>query len=745
MEKFRKLSIFALYFFLLPGALFADTFTTSFTNPANYTYPNEIEVSGGLAKLKGSSLWNGLQGYWKMDDVSGQITDSSGNGNHGTNNGASYQETGKLNKALGFQHDYVQVPNSQSLNPGDDLTLSAWVNWNGASGDNNVITKETAYEFRIRNGYVNYAINPWAWRGGTSSQISPNTWNHIVITNDRDGQQKIYINGVNTYSTNSGGAVRQNNNHVRIGARGNGSASAYFYGLIDETAIWNRVLTPSEITELYNAGNGKEITQYSNGTFTISKTNGNSASSISQFTNFQVTPGVLQGTLHFQLSTDGTHWKYWDGNTWTNAQTNNDTNTEAEVNAHISSFPTNTNSIYVKTFLTGDGTQRTEIDEINIQYETNNAPTDIKLNGADSISIQEGTNTGTSIATLTTTDADAGDTHTYSLVNGTGDEDNPKFTLTGDQLKLNFTPDFENPTDLGDTPGNNTYSIRIQTNDGNGGTYQKSFIITVTDVDENAPVISLLGSPVITIIQGDTYNDPGATAQDNEDGDITAHIIVVNPVDTNTPGTYIISYNVSDSAGNVAQEVVRTVVVKEKRKRRGKRRILREKVTVSKKEVKELDEGVVGMKEDDGKTLCTKEMLLHQNMKQGDRDGSYSSWEKGVVHEVALLQKILMKLGYKISIIDGIFGPQTHSAVLQLQHDANMKFTDGLVGEETRSYINAKCIGQDSLKEDFLKIGLSKDLSKEKTTKTNKTEILSQLLQMRKKIDSLIQALRIDE
>ncbi len=674
MFKITKIALIGILS-LAAQYTFAATFTTEFTTDTNYTHDSEIEVNGGLAKLKGSSLWNGLQGYWKMDDVSGQITDSSGNGNHGTNNGASYQKTGKLNKALGFQYDYVQVPNSQSLNPGDDLTLSAWVNWNGASGDNNVITKETAYEFRIRNGYVNYAINPWAWRGGTSSHISPNTWNHIVITNDRDGQQKIYINGVNTYTANSGGVVTQNTNHVRIGARGNGSVFSYFYGLIDETAIWNRVLTPSEITELYNAGNGKEITQYSNGTFTISKTNGNSANSISQFTNFQVTPGVLQGSLNFQLSTDGTHWKYWDGNTWTNAQTNNDTNTEAEVNTHISSFPTNTNSIYVKTFLTGDGTQRTEIDEINIQYEINNAPTDMKLNGADSISIQEGTANGTSIATLTTTDADAGDTHTYSLVNGTGDEDNTKFTLTGDQLKLNFTPDFENPTDLGDTPGNNTYSIRIQTDDGNGGSYQKSFIITITDVDENAPIISLLGSPVITITQGDTYNDPGATAYDNEDGDITAHIIVVNPVDTNTPGTYIISYNVSDSAGNVAQEVTRTVIVKEKRKKKASRRI-------SKARLAEIfGKKYLPQKEQKKK----KETNCHINY--------YRLIKKGMKGEdVRQVQQCLLNKGFQLPRYgaDGWYGIETYQQITAYQKAQGLKYIDGIVGPETISWLNGK-------------------------------------------------------
>ena len=60
---------------------------------------------------------------------------------------------------------------------------------------------------------------------------------------------------------------------------------------------------------------------------------------------------------------------------------------------------------------------------------------------------------------------------------------------------------------------------------------------------------------------GDTYTDAGATAIDNIDGDLTSSIVTVNPVDTSTAGTYTVTYNVSDAAGNAAEEVTRTVFV----------------------------------------------------------------------------------------------------------------------------------------------------------------------------------------
>ena len=72
-------------------------------------------------------------------------------------------------------------------------------------------------------------------------------------------------------------------------------------------------------------------------------------------------------------------------------------------------------------------------------------------------------------------------------------------------------------------------------------------------------MIALLGEATISLETGATYIDAGATATDDVDGDITPSIAVLNPVDTATPGTYTVIYDVSDSSGNQAQAVTRTV------------------------------------------------------------------------------------------------------------------------------------------------------------------------------------------
>jgi surface protein len=80
----------------------------------------------------------------------------------------------------------------------------------------------------------------------------------------------------------------------------------------------------------------------------------------------------------------------------------------------------------------------------------------------------------------------------FTLVAWAWDDDNTQFTLSNSGVLAFFTaPDFENPTDLGDIAGNNTYSIRVQAKNNKNLTTQEVFIITVIDVDDFPPEISI--------------------------------------------------------------------------------------------------------------------------------------------------------------------------------------------------------------------------------------------------------------
>jgi methionine-rich copper-binding protein CopC len=104
--------------------------------------------------------------------------------------------------------------------------------------------------------------------------------------------------------------------------------------------------------------------------------------------------------------------------------------------------------------------------------DLNDSPTDISLS---SYTIDENNQVDDIVATLTASDEDDTDTHTFSLVAGEGDSHNDKFEIVGAELKAMESFDFESLDEL---------SIRIKTDDGNGGAYEKEVVITVNDVFE---------------------------------------------------------------------------------------------------------------------------------------------------------------------------------------------------------------------------------------------------------------------
>jgi sulfatase modifying factor 1 len=100
----------------------------------------------------------------------------------------------------------------------------------------------------------------------------------------------------------------------------------------------------------------------------------------------------------------------------------------------------------------------------------NEMPTDIALSGA---SVAENQPSGTAVGTFTTTDPDAGNTFTYTLVSGEGSADNASFTIDGSVLKTAASFNFE---------GKSSYSVRVKSTDAGGLSTEKAFTIANVDV-----------------------------------------------------------------------------------------------------------------------------------------------------------------------------------------------------------------------------------------------------------------------
>ena len=116
-----------------------------------------------------------------------------------------------------------------------------------------------------------------------------------------------------------------------------------------------------------------------------------------------------------------------------------------------------------------------------------------------------------------------------------------------------------------------SYTITYKATDGAGNveTVTRTVIVkTTAPADGVKPVITLVGDALITIQPTATYADARATATDDVNGDITNDIVITGVPSKDvggindgnyTPGTYTIKYNVSDAAGNAADEVTRTL------------------------------------------------------------------------------------------------------------------------------------------------------------------------------------------
>jgi hypothetical protein len=105
------------------------------------------------------------------------------------------------------------------------------------------------------------------------------------------------------------------------------------------------------------------------------------------------------------------------------------------------------------------------------------------------------------------------------------------------------------------------YSVTYSVRDSHNNLASETRTVQVIDpaVDE-APVITLLGGSLMFSYLGLPYHDNGAVAYDDIDGDLTSLIVMDDSaVDTNTLGEYNVTFNVQDSSGNDAVEVIRTV------------------------------------------------------------------------------------------------------------------------------------------------------------------------------------------
>ncbi|TXE19028.1 DUF5011 domain-containing protein [Psychroserpens burtonensis] len=141
-----------------------------------------------------------------------------------------------------------------------------------------------------------------------------------------------------------------------------------------------------------------------------------------------------------------------------------------------------------------------------------------------------------------------------------GDTYNEQGATATDNFDGNLTSSIA-VTGVVNTNSAGTYVVNYNVSDTSGNSATQVIRTVIVTEDTTPPVISLIGASTVNLNVGDTYNEQGATATDNQDGNLTSSIVIAGTVNTNSAGTYLVNYNVSDAAGNAATQVTRTVNV----------------------------------------------------------------------------------------------------------------------------------------------------------------------------------------
>ena len=193
-----------------------------------------------------------LGAYYKLD---GNVTDSGPNGLNGTAVGSPTYAAGKYDDAISLNgsSQYVTVPDSAFLEgSGGDISVFIWVNPTSYVGTMHAISKWTATNgWRIAPRSFDILVTIGGTNVGRGSGVPTGEWTLIGFT--KTGTTcKVYQNGAQVGTDASVGTALSNTQLMNIGKRSNANED-YFNGLLDDASVWQRVLTPAEISDLYNS------------------------------------------------------------------------------------------------------------------------------------------------------------------------------------------------------------------------------------------------------------------------------------------------------------------------------------------------------------------------------------------------------------------------------------------------------------------------------------------------------------
>src|SRR3989344_5393729 len=228
----------------------------------------------------------GLVGYWTMDgpditwtsDTAGTATDLSGSGFTGTLTSMSKSVSpvvGRIGQALDLDGtaDYIDMGNVLDNDGSSAMTISAWIKMSGTS--DTIVSKmsnsgdQTGYRILVDSaGTFGFAIQQVSASNrlvaNGTSVVNNGQWHHLLVTYDGSktlaGVIRYVDNSVDAVSSSADQFTGSSSNAIsfNIGSRNDG-ADTLFDGIVDDVRVYNRALSATEVTRLYQLGGTTRI------------------------------------------------------------------------------------------------------------------------------------------------------------------------------------------------------------------------------------------------------------------------------------------------------------------------------------------------------------------------------------------------------------------------------------------------------------------------------------------------------
>src|SRR3954452_18420151 len=244
----------------IPGTL-----TLSATASGTQPDPNSANNSGSktttVTPTSCTAIPSGAVAWYRAQNNG---VDSIGP-NLATANGSATCTTGEVGQAFSLNGTtaYVSAPDNVSLHLTSALTIEGWFFLTGGSGVRTIVAKTVGSSFSnsfvvyiAANGAIAAAYGDTSSIDGFSTSTFPttNAWHHFAYTYDGTTQQ-LFLDGASAGSAAATTAIGYDTHPLLIGADiDNEALISFFPGRVDELAIYNRVLSSTEIQTVYGAG-----------------------------------------------------------------------------------------------------------------------------------------------------------------------------------------------------------------------------------------------------------------------------------------------------------------------------------------------------------------------------------------------------------------------------------------------------------------------------------------------------------